>query len=63
MWTFLLFMMGCQPSMSRDELRLTYFEACRNTTMRLCKWEMKCIDTNLKACATEAETFAEIASR
>ena len=63
MWAFMLFMMGCQPSMSKDELRISYFEACRNATLRICRWEMKCIDQNIKPCSSEAETFANIAGK
>lgn len=63
MLAFILFMAGCQPSMSRDELRIAYFESCRNTTLRLCRWEIKCVDDNLKVCASEAEMFADIAGK
>lgn len=55
----LLMLSGCAPYYCKDAT-LSYYYGCFNTTLRLCKWEQKCIDKNLKVCEIETNTMIEL---
>lgn len=56
----LLLLTGCSPSLTNSHLAHSFFEGCKVTTLRMCKWNQSCIDKHMSYCYIESMTFYEV---